>query len=78
MRFGVHCGRPRKLGGDYFGVDVNTAARIMAAAGPGELLVSETACGALNGERFQLGKPKRLKAPGAPADLRVVAVTSRT
>src|SRR3954469_5222676 len=78
MRFGVHCGRPRKLGGDYFGVDVNTASRIMAAAGPDELLVSQPACGRLDGERFQLGKPKRLKAPGAPADLHVVSVTSRT
>jgi class 3 adenylate cyclase len=24
----VHIGRPRKLGGDYFGVDVNVAARV--------------------------------------------------
>jgi adenylate cyclase len=78
MRFGVHCGRPRRLGGDYFGVDVNTAARIMAAAGPDELLVSQRACGQLDGERFRLGKPKRLKAPGAPADLHVVSVASRT
>jgi adenylate cyclase len=78
MRFGIHCGRPRRLGGDYFGVDVNTAARIMAAAGPDELLVSQHACGDLDGGRFALGKPKRLKAPGAPADLHVLAVTSRT
>jgi len=78
MRFGIHCGRPRRLGGDYFGVDVNTAARIMAAAGPGELLLSQSACGRLDGERFSVGKPRRLKAPGAPADLRVVTVTSRT
>ena len=26
LRAGVHLGRPRKLGGDYFGVDVNVAA----------------------------------------------------
>jgi class 3 adenylate cyclase len=78
MRFGIHCGRPRRLGGDYFGVDVNTAARIMAAAGPDELLASQHACEELDGGRFALGKPRRLKAPGAPADLHVVAVTSRT
>jgi adenylate cyclase len=78
MRFGIHCGRPRRLGGDYFGVDVNTTARIMAAAGPGELLLSQSACGELDGERFSVGRPRRLKAPGAPADLHVVAVTSRT
>src|SRR3954452_23847503 len=28
MRAGVHTGRPRRLGGDYLGVDVNIAARI--------------------------------------------------
>jgi adenylate cyclase len=74
MRFGIHCGRPRRLGGDYFGVDVNTAARVMAAAGADELLVSQRAGGELDGGRFKLGKPKRLKAPGAPADLHVVSV----
>ena len=44
MRFGVHAGQPRRLGGDYFGVDVNVAARVMAAARPDQVLVSEPAC----------------------------------
>ena len=74
MRFGIHSGRPRRLGGDYFGVDVNTAARVMAAAGPDELLVSQGAVSELDRGRFTLGKPKRLEAPGAPADLHVVSV----
>lgn len=74
MRFGVHRGRARSLGGDYFGVDVNTAARVMAAAGPDELLVSERAAEQLDAQRFERGRPKRLKARGAPADLRVVSV----
>jgi len=74
MRFGIHCGRPRKLGGDYYGVDVNTAARIMEAAKPGQVLLSERACQPLKGSRFSLGKPKRLKAAGAPQDLRVLPV----
>src|SRR3954447_23394490 len=39
MRTGVHVGRPRRLGGDYLGVDVNIAARVGAAAGAEELLV---------------------------------------
>ena len=30
LRAGVHIGRPRKLGGDYIGVDVNIAARVAA------------------------------------------------
>src|SRR4051794_26868741 len=41
LRTGIHIGRPRKLGGDYFGVDVNIAARLAEAAKPGEILVSD-------------------------------------
>ncbi len=43
LRTGVHLGRPRKLGGDYFGVDVNVAARLADAAKPSEILVSDRA-----------------------------------
>ena len=74
MRFGVHAGKPRRLGGDYFGVDVNVAARVMAAAGPDQVLVSERACQALGLDRFSLSRAKRLKAQCAPDDLHVVAV----
>ena len=74
MRYGIHCGRPRKLGGDYFGVDVNATARIMAAADPDQVLVSNRACADLDAGRFKAGRDKRLKAPGAPGDLRVAAV----
>lgn len=77
MRAGVHCGRPRKLGGDYLGVDVNVAARIGAAAGGGELLVSEPVRERLDAERFDVGRAKRLKAPGAPRELRVSRVRAR-
>jgi class 3 adenylate cyclase len=74
MRYGIHSGRPRRLGGDYFGVDVNTTARIMAAADPDQVLVSNRACAELDGGRFKVRRDKRLKAPGAPDDLRVSAV----
>ena len=74
MRFGVHSGKPRRLGGDYFGVDVNVAARVMEAARPGQVLVSESACRELPLDRFRLSRAKRLKAAGAPADLHVVSV----
>ena len=77
MRAGVHCGRPRKLGGDYLGVDVNVAARVGEAAGPAEVLVSQPACARLDGERFDVGRPKRLKASGAPRELRVSSVKAR-
>ena len=42
LRAGVHLGRPRRVGGDYLGVDVNIAARVGEAAKGGEVLVSES------------------------------------
>lgn len=77
MRAGVHSGRPRKLGGDYLGVDVNVAARVGEAADASEVLVSEAACARLDGERFDVAKARRLKAAGAPRELRVSSVTAR-
>src|SRR3954468_5786832 len=61
MRAGVHHGRPRRLGGDYLGVDVNVAARVAEGAGAGEVLVSEPTCERLAADRYSAGKPKRLK-----------------
>lgn len=74
MRAGVHAGRPRRIGGDYLGVDVNVAARVGEAAGPDEVLVSETACEQLPDAGFTLGRTKRLKADGVPKGLQVRAV----
>jgi adenylate cyclase len=74
MRFGIHHGRPRKLGGDYLGVDVNVAARVADAAKGGQVLVSEPMCEMLADAGFEIGRPKRLKAEGAPKDLRVCEV----
>jgi class 3 adenylate cyclase len=41
LRIGVHVGEVELVGGDVRGVTVHEAARIMAAAGPDEILVSE-------------------------------------
>ena len=71
MRAGVHFGRPRTLGGDYLGVDVNIAARVAAAAAAGEVLVSGAAGDRLDGEAFVLRKRRRFKAKGAPRELEV-------
>ena len=75
MRVGIHHGRPRRLGGDYLGVDVNIGARVGAAASGGQVLVTEAACERLDRGTFALGRSKRLKAPGAPKELRVRAVS---
>ena len=67
LRTGIHLGRPRKIGGDYFGVDVNIAARLAEAAEPGEVLVSERTLHALAGTGVS-SEERRLSAKGAPDD----------
>ena len=42
VRAGVHVGEVEVVGGDVRGISVHEAARIMAAAGSDEILVSET------------------------------------
>jgi adenylate cyclase len=68
LRTGIHLGRPRKLGGDYLGVDVNIAARLAEAAKPGEVLVSDPTLAAL-APGAVVAKQRRFRAKGAPADL---------
>ena len=41
MRAGIHTGRPQRIGGDWLGVDVNIAARVMDRATKGGLIISE-------------------------------------
>jgi adenylate cyclase len=75
MRAGVHWGRPRPLGGDYLGVDVNIAARVADAAKADQVLISEDALARIDVERLSVGRQRRLKARGAPRSLRVIEVS---
>ncbi|HEX7278621.1 MAG TPA: adenylate/guanylate cyclase domain-containing protein, partial [Solirubrobacterales bacterium] len=77
LRTGIHLGRPRKLGGDYFGVDVNIAARLADAAKPDEILVSDRALEALDPTLVESRK-RRFSAKGAPKDLAAYAVARRS
>jgi adenylate cyclase len=74
LRAGVHLGRPRKIGGDYLGVDVNIAARVAEAADGDQVLVSGTTCDRLEDDAFACKKVRRFKAKGAPKGLEVFAV----
>jgi adenylate cyclase len=74
LRAGIHLGKPRKLGGDYLGVDVNVAARVAGGAKPGEILVSSAACEKLDASGFSLKRRRRFKAKGAPKELEVFSV----
>jgi adenylate cyclase len=75
MRAGVHWGSPRKLGGDYLGVDVNIAARVGAAAKADQVLISDAVRARIDADDLRIGRAKRLKADGAPHRLQVVSVS---
>ncbi|MEA2170657.1 MAG: hypothetical protein QOF76_3957 [Solirubrobacteraceae bacterium] len=73
LRAGVHVGTPRMLGGDYLGVDVNVAARVAAAAGPGEVLISDAVREQLD-EGVTVKRKWRFSGKGTPAGLKVFSV----
>jgi adenylate cyclase len=73
LRTGIHLGRPRKVGRDYLGVDVNIAARLAESAQPDEILVSERTLQALDPECVSATQ-RQFHARGAPADLVAHAV----
>jgi adenylate cyclase len=77
LRTGIHLGRPRKLGGDYFGVDVNIAARLAEAAKPGEILVSDAALAKLPEDGTE-AKKRRFSAKGTPKEIDAYAVRRST
>jgi adenylate cyclase len=75
MRAGVHWGRPRRLGGDYLGIDVNIAARVGDAAKADQVLVSDTALTQIEAADLRIGRQRRLRAEGAPRDMHVATVS---
>lgn len=75
IRAGLHLGRPRKLGGDYLGVDVNIAARLMEAASADEILASEGVLEVVDTARVEAKKRRWFKAKGAPKDLEAYSLT---
>ena len=76
LRAGIHCGRPRRIGRDYLGIDVNVASRVMSAAGGGEVLISETALAGVRPGAIEVKRLRRFRAKGAPRDLAVYAVSA--
>jgi class 3 adenylate cyclase len=74
LRTGIHLGRPRRVGGDYLGVDVNIAARIVEAARPGEILVSGRTFSALSDSSALAAERRSFSARGVPDGLKVHAI----
>jgi adenylate cyclase len=77
MRAGLHTGRPRAIGGDYLGVDVTIAARLVEKASAGEVLVSETTLWGLDRTALSARRKKTFawrRVKGVPPDLGVFSV----
>ena len=56
-RIGIHCGEALYRDGDYYGSDVNQAARVVARAGGGEVLVTRPVVDAAAGaDGFQFDR----------------------
>jgi class 3 adenylate cyclase len=75
IRAGVHSGRPRKLGGDFLGIDVNIAARVAEAAKAEQVMVSDATLQKLNLDGLEQGKRKRLRSDGAPRDMHITSLS---
>ena len=54
IRIGVHTGEVELVGDDVRGIAVHTAARVMALAGPSEVLLSSTTAGLVEGSSIVL------------------------
>jgi len=75
-RIGVHYGEALYRDGDYFGREVNQAARVVARAGGGEVLVTRPVVDAatgVDGMRFERIGEVRLKGFSEPTELFIAA-----
>jgi len=86
IRFGLHTGRPQRIGSDWLGVDVNIAARVMERATKGGIMVSGTTLDLIEqGDLDALGvTAKRVRRQvfgsrqnGVPADLTMYRLKTR-
>lgn len=77
MRAGMHVGRPRKLGGDYLGVDVNIAARMAEEASADEILVTDRALADLDEGALKVRRKRFFRVKGVPSDVNAHSVSSR-
>jgi adenylate cyclase len=73
LRAGMHVGRPERVGDDYFGVDVNIAARVAEAATGGEILATDKALESL-GDSVRSKRKRMFRAKGVPTETRVFSI----
>jgi adenylate cyclase len=75
IRAAIHSGRPRKVGGDYLGVDVNIAARMAEQGSADEILISERALAALDASGLEVSEKQLVQVKGVPEDIGTFTVT---
>jgi adenylate cyclase len=74
LRAGLHVGRPERVGDDYFGVDVNVAARVAEAAAGDEVLVTDRVLAELEPGTVRSRRKLLFRAKGVPSEIRVYTV----
>ena len=72
VRIGVHAGQATERNGDYFGMAVNTAARVMSLAAGGQIIASDSLIGACGPRAGEL-RSVELKGLTAPTTVITVA-----
>ena len=77
LRAGMHVGRPERVGDDYFGVDVNVAARIAEAASGSEILASNKALSELPEEGVKARRKRMFRAKGVPPEVKVFSISPK-
>lgn len=74
LRAGVHVGRPERVGADYFGVDVNVAARVADAAAGDEVLVTGRVLEEVDAAAVRPRRKLLFRAKGVPSEIKVYSV----
>ena len=74
VRVGVHTGECERTGESIAGIAVNTGARVMAEAGPGEVLVSSTVKDLVAGSGLEFRDRGTRVLKGVPGEWRLFAV----
>ena len=77
LRTGVHLGECEMRGEKVSGIEVHTAARIMAAAGDGEILLSAAVRDAISGTEFPTADIGSHELKGVPGAWQLYALDSR-
>lgn len=77
IRIGLHATEAKREGGDYLGRGDHVAARVAAAVGGEEILVSDATMAEIGSMRFGLSDPRQLNLKGVEEPVEVRSLTWR-